>query len=198
MKNYAIIFACVSILCSIFGCDSAAKEEATVLKITNDSIQLSDGTTIDFPKAEEKKSVLFITPPGEYDKATKGIAQGLTPKGAAYAQKVKELLKEIQLNSVLAIGTAYAQDTGRPLADSKKLKVYTFNNVDYGSFLDYVYTIEVGSKFLVVDHPTKIPELLYTLTAGEKFDLMPDSIFNELYVVFSSQRGKAEVHKLKF
>lgn len=198
MKNYTAILFSFCILLFGFGCQPEAKQEVKISKITNTEIQLSDGSKISFPKPAENKSVMFIVRPGEYDKNAKGPIKDLTQKGNEYSEKLKDLLKDVDLNSVLAIGMVAAQNTGRPLADAIGKKVFTFNNVDYGPFLDYIYRIELGKKFMVVDLAIKIPELLYTLTAGESFEMVPDGAYDQMYVVISGARGKAEVHKLKF
>jgi len=172
--------------------------EPKVKKITKEAILLSDGSKIDFPAAESGVSVIFITQPGQHDLLQTGMVADLTEFGYKYADDLKNYLHEVDIHAVMAIGTRYAQNTGRPTADDHDTKVYAFNNVDYGPFLDYVYHTEKGKKFLVVELGQKLNDLIYTLTAGVNFDIPENNAYDEIYVVFSPQRGKATVHKLKF
>ena len=89
-------------------------------------------------------------------------------------------------------------ETVKPTADAFGLDVLTYNNTDYGAFLDYVFDMKKGERFLALESTERIPELLRTLTPGKKFDTYPPGVYNKLYVVIGKERTRVKVYELYF
>lgn len=186
---------------SISSCKSDSNSQTTekkmISKITNTGVKLKDGSIIPFP-TDAKVSTFFVVRPGQYSLDGNRQMAALTTTGHLYAQSLVKLFEGAGINSVLGIGSRYASETATPLAEANNTEVLTYNNSDYGAFLDYVFNTQRGDKFVVFETHGRIPELLRTLTPGTIFPTYPKGVFNKIYMVTASERTKATVHELHF
>ncbi|MEZ5056560.1 MAG: hypothetical protein R2879_05920 [Saprospiraceae bacterium] len=171
----------------------------TVVSMDNEKMTMKDGSTLEFPKPEEKKTVMFILPPGDFYLEDRSISMRLSDDGLAHANMLGMFFSKVQLGGVLASMTPYTTQTAQPVAQLQNTTVFNFNNVDYGPFLDYVYNTKLGEKFVIVEDAIKIPDLLYTLTGGRYQPAeLPRDEHRTMYVVFSEARAFGQVSKVKF
>lgn len=180
--------------------DSEPAEAPVISKITNTAVELSDGTKIDLPAdASSGVSTVFVVPPGEYnDEGTSRMLMDLSDNGVQYAEKLRDLFKNVNMECAMGPGTNYINQTGKIVMEPYGKKMYSYNNVDYGSLLSYIYELKKGEKFLVVEIPAKIQELLYTLTADSNQEVYEDEVYDDMFILKTSKRGEAEVRKVKF
>ncbi len=172
-------------------------DQNMISKITATEVQLKDGTKIPFTN-DGGASTIFIVRPGEYMLDQQRNLAGLTPAGQNYTKDLVNLFHDANINFVLGIGTRYANETVTPIAEDHGTKVLTYNNTDYGAFLDYVFVRELGSKFVAIETPERIPEILRTLTPGKIFPTFPKGLYNKIYMVTGKERTRTTIHELYF
>ena len=184
------------------GADSQSKNNnSSQKKIANiglNEVNLANGSSIPFPSNNGTTSTIFIIRPGEYETNNDRNSAALTVKGQAYSQSLNNLFSKTKIDFVLGIGNRYSNQTALPIAQTHGTEVLTYNNKDYGAFLDYVFKTKRGSKFVIVETHERIPELLRTLTPGKTFPVYPEGTYDKLYMVTATERTKAVVHELSF
>lgn len=197
------------ILLSFFGlysCGGNANSDKKVLKIEDDKIVLENGKTIPLqPGLKGDKTVLFIVKCGETnapDTTQKDNMemplQTLNDSGVMRSQQIAELFADLKFESVLAPMSNFATQFGTPLGDSKGKLVYNYNANDYGSFLDYIYGMKHGHKFVVVAYGHKIADMINLLSMNKQIAPIPPTVYNKLYVVITKTRGDGEVYELEY
>lgn len=184
----------------LLGCDNesgSANGIKKIKRINSFSIILENGEKINLPTGDE--SVIFLIRPGEYVKdGSKRSMAYLTSAGYEYARKVGEILSGAGIQHAMAMATRYGSESVQPTADKFGLEVLTYNNTDYGAYLDYVFNLKKGQRFVTVETLERLPELLRTFTAGETFQTYPPGVYNKLYLIIGSERTNVKIHELHF
>lgn len=199
MRPRFLIILIASLLFFSCGENTSSNTEQTSIKaITATGVELNNGKKISFPNLSEGSSVIFLVRPGEYSRVGERNMASLTSNGKEYAEKLKSLFQNAGLQQIMGIATRYANETLQPTTDLFGLNLLTYNNSDYGAFLEYVFETRKGNRFLVLETLERIPELLRTLTPGELFDSYPPGVYNKLYLIIGKERTQVEVHELYF
>ncbi len=179
--------------------NNTVAKKAMIQEITATAIVLNNGEKISFPESvAQDESVIFIIRPGAFLTNEKRNLAPLTTAGIEYAERINKLLQNAGIQQVMAIATRYANETVKPTADNFGLKTLTYNNTDYGAFLDFVFGHAKGQRILALETRERIPEILRTLTPGKKFDTYPPGVFNKLYVAIGKERTRVKVYELYF
>ncbi len=197
MRYFLIPFLLVFVLFSCNSPKEGTNKTPTIVSIGDSRIELDNGKVVEYFAGEKgDETVLFIlrnsaSMKNEFDQAV------LNPEGEARSLKLAQLFDRVKLGGTMAGFSHTANETARPTADKKGFKVFNHDHIDYGAFLDYIYSLEKGKKYLVVGFSETIPDLLNLITAGKKFDAIPAGVYDDLFVVRTKSRGNASVYHLK-
>jgi 2,3-bisphosphoglycerate-dependent phosphoglycerate mutase len=121
----------------------------------------------------------------------------LSPAGQARAQELVRMFGDTGINAIYATQYKRTQQTVKPLADKLGLAI---NQVEAKKTSDLVARIRAensGGVVFIAGHNNSVPEIIAAL-GGPTFPIIPETEFDNLYIVTIYRTGKAKVVKLKY
>ena len=121
----------------------------------------------------------------------------LSPAGRARAQELVHVLGEEGVNAIYATQYKRTQDTVRPLAAKLGLSVNLVDAKNTQELVNQIITVHSGQTIFVAGHNNTVPEIIAALGGGN-FPVIPESEYDNLFIVTVYRSGKAKVVKLKY
>jgi broad specificity phosphatase PhoE len=121
----------------------------------------------------------------------------LSPSGQARAQELVRMVGDSGINAIYATQYKRTQQTVKPLADKLGLPVNQINSKSTGDLLAQIRSQNSGQVVFIAGHNNTVPEIIAAL-GGPTFPTIPESEFDNLYIVTVYRTGKAKVVKLKY
>ena len=121
----------------------------------------------------------------------------ISAAGQTRAQELVRVLGDAGLNAIYASQYKRTQETARPLADKLGLPVVQVNSKNTADLLAQIRTQHRGQIVLVVGHNNTVPEIIKAL-GGPDYPPIPETEFDNMYIVTVYRTGKAKVVKLKY
>lgn len=121
----------------------------------------------------------------------------LTPEGFARAQEIARMFSGAGINTIFATQYKRTQQTVKPLSDRTGVPVTLLNSKETDELVTRVQTSLRGQTIFVAGHNSTVPAIASTLS-GESFSTIPETEYDNLYVVTIYRFGKAKVLKLKY
>jgi len=121
----------------------------------------------------------------------------LSPAGQARAQDLARMFAGAGVNTIYATQFKRTQETVKPLADNLGLRVNIVDAKQSEELLKQILTNHRGETIFVSGHNNTVPEIAGAL-AGETFPLIPESEFDNMFIVTVYRFGRAKVLKLKY
>lgn len=121
----------------------------------------------------------------------------LTPEGFARAQDIARMFNGAGINTIFATQYKRTQQTVKPLSDRIGVPVTLLNSKETDELVTRVQTSLRGQTIFVAGHNSTVPAIASTLS-GESFSTIPETEYDNLYVVTIYRFGKAKVLKLKY
>jgi 2,3-bisphosphoglycerate-dependent phosphoglycerate mutase len=121
----------------------------------------------------------------------------LSPAGQARAQELVRMFADAGINAIYATQYKRTQQTVKPLADKLGLAI---NQVEAKKTSDLVARIRAensGGVVFIAGHNNSVPEIIAAL-GGPTFPTIPETEFDNLYIVTVYRTGKAKVVKMKY
>jgi len=121
---------------------------------------------------------------------------GLSPAGVTRANKLASMLADKKVTAIYSSNFARTKMTAKPLADKNHITIN--DGISPGKPLDIASAIFNGRDrvVLVVGHSNTIPPLIAAL--GATIPAIPESEFDNFYVVTVEAAGKATVKASKY
>jgi broad specificity phosphatase PhoE len=146
--------------------------------------------------------IVFVVRHAEKVTPTSEPGVALSPAGRQRAERLAALLKDMRITSVWATDTVRAKDTGTPAARERGLEVRTYPARDAAGTVSAAPLLELlrregGSAALVVGHSDTVPKILAALGAADP-PAIPDTDYDNLFVVVPSASGGAAVARLRY
>jgi len=121
----------------------------------------------------------------------------LSPAGQARAQELVRMFGDAGINTIYATQFKRTQQTVKPLADKLGLPVYQVNSKDTSDLVTQIRAQNSGQVVFVAGHNNTVPDIVAAL-GGPTFPIIPETEFDNLYIVTVYRTGKAKVVKLKY
>lgn len=121
----------------------------------------------------------------------------LSPAGQARAQELALMFSNAGVNVIYATQYRRTQETVKPLADRLGLPVSVVDAKDMAELLKQILTNHRGQTIFVSGHNNTVPEIA-TALGGEKLPIIPESEFDNMFIVTVYRFGRAKVVKLKY
>ena len=121
----------------------------------------------------------------------------LTPAGQERALEIAHMFSGAGINAIYATQFKRTQQTVKPLADQTGVTVSTLNANQTDQLVNQIVTHHRGQTIFVAGHNNTVPAIISALT-GENYPVIPESEYDNLYVVTIYRVGKAKVMKLKY
>lgn len=121
----------------------------------------------------------------------------LSPAGQARAQEIVRIFGDTGINAIYATQYKRTQQTVKPLADKLGLPVNQVNSKSTSDLLAQIRSQNSGQIIFIAGHNNTVPEIIAAL-GGPTFPAIPETEFDNLYIVTVYRTGKARVVKLKY
>lgn len=121
----------------------------------------------------------------------------LAPEGVERAQEIARMFGDAGVNAIYATQYKRTQQTVKPLADRIGVPVSLLNSKQTEELLNQIQTTHRGQTVFVAGHNTTVPAIVSALS-GETFPPIPETEYDNLFIVTIYRFGKAKVTKLKY
>lgn len=121
----------------------------------------------------------------------------LSPAGQARAQELVRIFGDSGINAVYATQYKRTQQTMKPLADRLGLPVNLVDSKKTPELIRQIITDRRGQTVVVAGHNNSVPEIINAL-GGPQYPTIPETEYDNLFVVTIYQTGKSRVVKMKY
>ncbi len=121
----------------------------------------------------------------------------LSPAGQARAQELARMFGDAGINTIYATQYKRTQQTVKPLADKLGLPITQVNSKSTPELLSLIRAQHRGETIFIAGHNNSVPEIIAAL-GGPAYPTIPESEYDNLYVVTVYRTGKAKVVKMKY
>jgi len=121
----------------------------------------------------------------------------LSPVGQARAQELVRMFADSGVNALFATQYKRTQQTLKPLADRLGLPVIQVDSKQTPELIRQLLVNHRGQTIIVAGHNNTVPEIIAAL-GGPQLPVIPETQFDNLYLVTVYRSGKAKVVKLKY
>jgi broad specificity phosphatase PhoE len=121
----------------------------------------------------------------------------LTPEGVERAQLTARMFADAGINVIYATQYKRTQQTVQPLADRTGVPVTLLNSNQTQELVNQIHTTHRGKTIFIAGHNNTVPAIASALS-GEAFPPIPETEYDNLFIVTIYRYGKAKVTKLKY
>ncbi len=121
----------------------------------------------------------------------------LSAAGQARAQEIARMFGDAGVNAIYATQYKRTQETVKPLADKIGVPVTVMNSKSTGDLLAQIRAQHSGQTIFIAGHNNTVPEIIEAL-GGPKYPTIPETEYDNMYVVTVYRTGKAKVVKMKY
>src|SRR4029079_10623505 len=121
----------------------------------------------------------------------------LSPDGLERASEIARVFGETGINAIYATQFKRTQQTVKPLADRTGVAVKVLQANQTDELVNQLLTTNRGQTVFIAGHNNTVPAIVSTLS-GETYPTIPESEYDNLYIVTIYRFGKAKVIKLKY
>jgi broad specificity phosphatase PhoE len=121
----------------------------------------------------------------------------LAPEGLERAQEIARVFAGAGINAIYATQYKRTQQTVKPLSDRTGVPITLVEASKTDELVKQIQTSHRGQTIFVAGHNNTVPAIASALS-GETFPVIPESEFDNLFIVTIYRFGKAKVVKLKY
>lgn len=121
----------------------------------------------------------------------------LVPEGFDRAREIAREFGDSGINAIYATQYKRTQQTVKPLADRTGVAVNLLNANQTDELVNRIQTAHRGQTVFIAGHNNTVPAIVSTLS-NENYPVIPESEYDNLYIVTIYRFGKAKVLKLKY
>src|SRR5438132_4516205 len=121
----------------------------------------------------------------------------LSPAGQTRAQELARMFGDTGISAIYATQYKRTQQTVKPLADKLGLPVTVVNAKSTADLLVQIRANHSGQTVFIAGHNDTVPEII-TALGGPQYPIIPESEYDNLYIVTVYRTGKAKVVKMKY
>jgi broad specificity phosphatase PhoE len=121
----------------------------------------------------------------------------LSPAGKARAQELARMFGDAGIKAIYATQYKRTQETVKPLAEKIGVPATTIDAKNTAELVKQIRAQHNGDVVFVAGHNNTVPEIIAAL-GGPQLPIIPETEFDNLYVVTIYRVGKAKVLKMKY
>jgi phosphohistidine phosphatase SixA len=121
----------------------------------------------------------------------------LSPAGQARAQELVRMFGDAGINAIYATQYKRTQQTVKPLADRLGLPINQVNSKNTAALVAQIHAQHAGQVIFISGHNNTVPEIIAAL-GGPTYPTIPETEYDNLYIVTVYRTGKAKIVKLKY
>jgi broad specificity phosphatase PhoE len=190
------LFCAISVFGTLTACD---KEPEVIIETKIDTLIVIDTVTlIDtfFQNIPDTATTFILLRHAETTGS--GSNPNLSVDGQARAIRLSQMLDKVNLNAVYSSDYKRTMQTVQPTANAKGLSIITYDPTDPGNIASQALHAYPLGAVLIVGHSNTIPELLNLLVGSNTFPDIPETEYDNLFIVHVSDLGDATVTHLKY
>lgn len=144
---------------------------------------------------DEKVTTFYLVRHAEKDYGDDPI---LIEKGIERAERLKEVLKNVDLAAVYSTDTKRTQATAKPTADDHGLKIVSYQPSLLRELSEKLRSLYRDKVVLIVGHSNTTPAMANYLTDSDEHPRFNELDYTNLYVVTLPRIGAPDVQKLRY
>ena len=121
----------------------------------------------------------------------------LSEEGYARATEIGREFGDAGINAIYATQYKRTQETVQPLSDKTGVPVSVVNSKNTSDLLAQIRAQHSGQTIFIAGHNNTVPEIIGAL-GGPQYPIIPESEYDNLFVVTVYRTGKAKVVKMKY
>src|SRR5437660_6368376 len=121
----------------------------------------------------------------------------LSAAGQARAQEIARVFGDAGINAIYATQYKRTQETVKPLSEKIGVPVTIVNSKSTADLLAQIRAQHSGQTIFVAGHNNTVPEIIAAL-GGPQYPIIPESEYDNLFIVTIYRTGKAKVVKMKY
>ncbi len=121
----------------------------------------------------------------------------LSSAGQTRAQEIARDFADAGIGAIYATQYKRTQQTVKPLADKLGLPVTVVNSKSTGELLTRIKAQHSGQTIFIAGHNNTVPEIIAAL-GGPQYPTIPETEYDNLFIVTVYRTGKAKVVKMKY
>ena len=121
----------------------------------------------------------------------------LSPTGQARAQELVRMFGDSGIRAIYATQYKRTQQTVKPLADKLGLAPTSVDAKNTAELVKQIRAQHNGEVVFVAGHNNSVPEIIAAL-GGPRLPIIPETEFDNLYIVTIYRVGSAKLLKLKY
>jgi len=121
----------------------------------------------------------------------------LSPAGQARAQEIARIFGDSGVQAIYATQYKRTQQTVAPLANRLGLSVTSIDAKQSAELTRRILSTNRGQTVFIAGHNNTVPEIVNILS-GENFPIIPESEYDNMFIVTMYRFGKAKVLKVKY
>jgi broad specificity phosphatase PhoE len=121
----------------------------------------------------------------------------LTTEGEARAREIARMLGGAGVNAIYATQFKRTQETAKPLSEISGVQIIQTDAKQPSDVVKEILTKNRGQIVFVAGHNNTVPAIMSELS-GQTFPVIPESEYDNMYIVTVYRFGKAKVVKLKY
>lgn len=122
----------------------------------------------------------------------------LTKQGKERANRLMEILKNVDLAAVYSTDTKRTQSTARPTAEDHNLNIVSYRPSLLRELSEKLRSLYRGKAVLIVGHSNTTPAIANYLTDSDEHPRFSELDYTNLYVVTLPRIGAPDVQKLRY
>jgi 2,3-bisphosphoglycerate-dependent phosphoglycerate mutase len=189
MKVLTISFA--TLICVLFLFTSCNKEPDEVTKIETVYVKEVDTLLI-----RDSATTFILTRHAE----TTGIGSDpdLSTEGQERVAALVEVLSKLKVAAAYSSSYKRTQQTAAGVAQDHSVSVQGYDPLKPGELIDLVLQDHAYKTVYVAGHSNTVPDLLNVLTGSNDYADIPETEYDNLYLVTVYRKGQATVMHLKY
>jgi phosphohistidine phosphatase SixA len=121
----------------------------------------------------------------------------LSPAGVARAEELARMFGDAGITGIYATQYKRTQQTVKPLADKLGLQVSQVEAAKTPELVKQLRARKSGEVVFIAGHNNNVPEIIAAL-GGPKLPIIPETDFDNLYILTVQSDGSAKLLKLKY
>jgi broad specificity phosphatase PhoE len=121
----------------------------------------------------------------------------LAPEGVERAREIARMFADAGVNVIYATQYKRTQQTVQPLVDRTGVPATLLNSNQTEELVSQIQTRHRGKTIFIAGHNTTVPATV-SMLSGETYPPIPETEYDNLFIVNIYRFGKAKVTKLKY
>jgi 2,3-bisphosphoglycerate-dependent phosphoglycerate mutase len=168
-----------------------------VQQIFDSKVNMKDGGLLNMVKKDSKETTTIILV-RHAEKIKDQQDPNLTKEGKLRAEKLKDILSTISLNSIYSSDYNRTQQTAKPTSNTQRVEITSYDPRALNEFGNMLLQKKAGENILVVGHSNTTPVLLNYFMKEKVVESISESDYGNLYIVNINHQGNAKSLLLKY